>query len=92
MPVSVLIPSPLQKLTNGQALVTAEGATVADVVASLEAQFPGMKDRLCDPEGRLRRFTNIYLNNEDIRFAENERTAVKEGDELSIVPAVAGGR
>ncbi len=92
MPVSVLIPSPLQKLTNGQAVVKAEGATVADVVSSLEAQFPGMKDRLCDAEGKLRRFTNIYLNNEDIRFAENEKTAVKEGDELSIVPAVAGGR
>lgn len=92
MPVSVLIPSPLQKLTDGQAVVKAEGATVADVVTSLEAQFPGMKDRLCDAEGKLRRFTNIYLNNEDIRFAENEKTAVKEGDELSIVPAVAGGR
>lgn len=92
MAVSVLIPSPLQKLTNGQAVVTAEGATINDVVSSLEAQFPGMKDRLCDAEGKLRRFTNIYLNNEDIRFAENEKTAVKDGDELSIVPAVAGGR
>jgi molybdopterin converting factor small subunit len=92
MPVTVLIPSPLQKLTSGQAVVKAEGADINGVVASLEAQFPGIKDRLCDPEGKLRRFTNIYLNNEDIRFAENEKTAVKDGDELSIVPAVAGGR
>jgi len=91
MPVTVLVPTPLQKLTNGNAEVTAEGATVAQVVASLEAQFPGIKDRLCDESGRLRRFVNVYVNNEDIRFQDNEETAVKDGDELSIIPAIAGG-
>lgn len=91
MPVTVLVPTPLQKLTNGNAEVTAEGANVAQVVASLEAQFPGIKERLCDESGRLRRFVNVYVNNEDIRFQDNEETAVKDGDELSIIPAIAGG-
>lgn len=91
MPVTVLVPTPLQKLTNGNAEVTAEGANVGEVVASLEAQFPGIKDRLCDESGRLRRFVNVYVNNEDIRFQDNEETAVKDGDELSIIPAIAGG-
>ena len=91
MPVTVLVPTPLQKLTNGNAEVSAEGANVAEVVASLEAQFPGIKDRLCDESGRLRRFVNVYVNNEDIRFENNEETAVKDGDELSIIPAIAGG-
>jgi molybdopterin synthase sulfur carrier subunit len=91
MPVTVLVPTPLQKLTNGNAEVSADGATIADVVASLETQFPGIKERLCDDSGRLRRFVNVYLNNEDIRFAQNEETPVKDGDELSIIPAIAGG-
>ena len=91
MAVTVLIPTPLQKLTNGQPEVRAEGDTVGQVVASLEVQFPGIKERLCDDSGRLRRFVNVYVNNEDIRFQQNEETAVKEGDELSIIPAIAGG-
>lgn len=91
MAVTVLIPTPLQKLTDGQGEVRAEGGTVGEVVASLEAQFPGVRERLCDASGRLRRFVNVYLNNEDIRFSQNEETAVKDGDELSIVPAIAGG-
>jgi molybdopterin synthase sulfur carrier subunit len=91
MPVTVLVPTPLQKLTNGNAEVSADGANIADVVASLETQFPGIKERLCDDSGRLRRFVNVYLNNEDIRFAQNEETPVKDGDELSIIPAIAGG-
>lgn len=91
MPVTVLIPTPLQKLTNGSGEVSADGNTVADVVSSLEAQFPGIKERLCDDSGKLRRFVNVYLNNEDIRFSENEATAVKDGDEISIIPAIAGG-
>ncbi len=91
MAVTVLIPTPLQKLTNGQPEVQAEGATVGDVVAALEGQFSGIKDRLCDDQGRLRRFVNVYLNNEDIRFLQNEETPVKDGDELSIIPAIAGG-
>lgn len=91
MAVTVLVPTPLQKLTNGSAEVRAEGATVAGVVSSLEAQFPGIRERLCDEQGRLRRFVNVYVNNEDIRFQENEETPVKDGDELSIIPAIAGG-
>ena len=91
MPVTVLIPTPLQKLTNGNAEVKADGSTVADVVLSLEAQFPGIQARLCDESGKLRRFANVYVNNEDIRFNDGEETALKDGDELSIVPAVAGG-
>lgn len=92
MAVTVLIPTPLQKLTNGQAEVKAEGATVAGVISSLEAQFPGIKERLCDANGKLRRFANVYVNNEDIRFEQGEETPLKDGDEVSIVPAVAGGR
>ena len=91
MAVTVLVPTPLQKLTNGSAEVRADGGTVAEVVSSLEAQFPGIKERLCDDSGRLRRFVNVYVNNEDIRFQQNEDTPVKEGDELSIIPAIAGG-
>ncbi len=91
MAVTVLIPTPLQRLTNGQGEVRAEGGTVAEVIASLEAQFPGVRERLCTEDGRLRRFANVYVNNEDIRFQQNEETAVKEGDEISIIPAVAGG-
>jgi molybdopterin synthase sulfur carrier subunit len=91
MPVTVLIPTPLQKLTNGQPEVTASGGTIREVVASLEAAFPGIRDRLCDDTGNLRRFVNVYVNNEDIRFQDNEETAVKEGDEISIIPAIAGG-
>jgi sulfur-carrier protein len=91
MAVTVLIPTPLQKLTNGQSEVTAEGATVGAVVSSLEQQFPGIQDRLCDGSGKLRRFVNVYLNNEDIRHLQNEETGVKDGDELSIIPAIAGG-
>lgn len=91
MAVTVLIPTPLQKLTNGQGEVKAEGATVGDVVASLEQQFPGIKERLCDANGKLRRFVNVYVNNDDIRFAQSEETALKDGDEISIIPAIAGG-
>lgn len=91
MAVTVLIPTPLQKLTNGQGEVKADGATVGDVVSSLEQQFPGIKERLCDANGKLRRFVNVYVNNDDIRFAQNEETELKDGDELSIIPAIAGG-
>lgn len=91
MAVTVLIPTPLQKLTNGNAEVKAEGSTVGEIVTALETQFPGIKERLCDDSGKLRRFVNVYVNNEDIRFEQNEETPVKDGDELSIIPAIAGG-
>jgi MoaD family protein len=91
MAVTVLIPTPLQKLTNGSAEVKAEGTTVGEIVNALEAQFPGIKERLCDDSGKLRRFVNVYVNSEDIRFEQNEETPVKDGDEVSIIPAIAGG-
>jgi len=91
MAVTILIPTPLQRLTDGQAEVKTEGSTIQEVVNAMEAQFPGIKERLCDESGKLRRFVNVYVNNEDIRFHQNEDTPVKDGDELSIIPAIAGG-
>ena len=91
MAVTVRIPTPLRTLTGGADEVAADGATVAEVIESLEASHPGMKDRLCDDKG-VRRFVNLYANDEDIRFLDNLETALKDGDTLSIVPAIAGGR
>lgn len=91
MAIVVRIPTPLQKLTGDKAEVTAEGGTVQDLLADLDRQFPGLKDRLCDPNGKLRRFVNLYVNEEDIRFLKQESTALKDGDEVSIIPAIAGG-
>ncbi len=87
----VRIPTPLRKLTGDQEVVTAEGATIADILASLDTTFPGLNDRLCDEEGNVRRFVNIFVNDEDIRFLEEKATPVKDTDEISIVPAIAGG-
>lgn len=92
MPITVRVPTPLQKMTNNQAEVQAEGSSVKEILANLESQFPGIKDRLYDEQGKLRRFINFYVNNEDIRFLQGEETAIKEGDEVSVVPAIAGGR
>ncbi len=91
MSVVVRIPTPLQKLTAEKAEVSAEGATVQDLLQDLERQFPGLKERLCDPNGKLRRFVNLYINEEDIRFLKQEATPLKDGDEVSIIPAIAGG-
>ena len=88
---TVRIPTPLRKLTNGKEEVAAAGATIAEVIASLEAHYPGLKERICDEAGKVRRFVNIFANDEDIRFLENLDTPVKESDEISIVPAIAGG-
>ena len=92
MPVTVRIPTPLRSLTRGSAEVQAKGDTVDDLVGDLERQFPGMKERLVDDSGALRRFINIYVNEEDIRFLHAGRTSLKDGDQVSIVPAIAGGR
>lgn len=89
--VKVLIPTPLRKLTADQDTVTADADSVAALMAALETQHPGIGGRLMDEEGNLRRFVNLYLNGEDIRFLQGKETALKEGDELSIVPAIAGG-
>jgi sulfur-carrier protein len=91
MPVQVRIPTPLRKLTGEQESVTAAGATIAEVLASLDATYPGLIERICDDSGNIRRFVNVFLNDEDIRFLEERNTPVKENDEISIVPAIAGG-
>lgn len=91
MAVKVRIPSPLMKLTSNQGEVTAEGSNVKEVFENLEKQFPGIKERVYDENGQLRRFINIYVNEEDIRFMDGESSSVKDGDEVSIIPAIAGG-
>ena len=91
MATTIRIPTPLRKLTGDQELVEAEGSTVGELLDALDVRFPGLKERICDEQGNVRRFVNIFLNDEDIRFLDNKATAVKEGDELSIVPAIAGG-
>ena len=92
MAVNIKIPTPLRGLTNGADMASADGAaTVGEAIEQLEQQFPGMRERLLDDTGELRRFVNIYVNGEDIRFLDGLATGIKAGDEVSIVPAVAGG-
>ena len=91
MAIKVRIPTPLMKLTDNQSEVSAEGANISDIINNLENQFNGIKDRICEENGAPRRFINIYINEEDIRFLEGEKTTVKDGDEISIIPAIAGG-
>ena len=88
---TVRIPTPLRKLTQGAEEVSASGKNIGELIADLEKKFPGIKERICDEQGEIRRFVNIYVNGDDIRFLDNLQTAVKEGDEVSIVPAIAGG-
>jgi molybdopterin synthase sulfur carrier subunit len=92
MALTVRIPTPLRSLTKGSAEVQAAGETVADVLHDLERQFPGIGERLLDETGELRRFVNVYVNDEDIRFLDGKKTSLKPGDHVSIVPAIAGGR
>ena len=91
MSVLVRIPTPLQKITQNQTQVAAEGSDIVSLFDELEKQFPGIKERIFDETGSLRRFVNIYINDEDIRFLDGDKTALKDGDEVSIVPAIAGG-
>ncbi|HEY9725942.1 MAG TPA: MoaD/ThiS family protein [Chroococcales cyanobacterium] len=91
MTVKVLIPTALQKFTNEQATIECSGNSVSELLDSLEQSCPGIKDRLCDDQGKPRRFLNFYVNSEDIRFLEGTDTSLQDGDEVSIVPAVAGG-
>jgi molybdopterin synthase sulfur carrier subunit len=91
MSTTIRIPTPMRKLTNDQELVQANGANVGELIDDLEKTFPGIKERVCDEKGNVRRFVNIFVNDEDIRFMEDKATAVKPGDEISIVPAIAGG-
>ena len=92
MAVVVRIPTPLQKFTKNQSAVQVESSTIQDMVNDLEQSFPGIRERLCDEHGAIRKFINLYLNDEDIRFIDGEKTALKDGDEVAIIPAIAGGQ
>jgi molybdopterin synthase sulfur carrier subunit len=92
MSVKVMIPTPLRNLTQNQAEVSAEGATIGELIENLGKNYDGLKGRILDENGKIRRFVNIYLNEEDIRFLQGEATALKAGDQISIVPAIAGGK
>jgi len=91
MAVKVRIPSPLRGLTNEQDVVAGDGGTLGAIINGLESDFPGIKERICDDTGEIRRFVNIYVNGEDVRFLDGLATELKGGEEISIVPAVAGG-
>ena len=91
MSVKVRIPAPLRKLTNDQPVVEVEGKTIQDLLAALDKKHPGLKERICDESGQVRRFVNIFVNGEDIRFKDGAKTTVTEGAEVSIIPAIAGG-
>ena len=91
MSITVRIPSPLQKLTRNQEEIKLEGANVKELIESLERDFPGVKERICDEAGKVRKFINIYVNGEDVRFLQQDATPLKDGDEVSIIPAIAGG-
>ncbi|MDM7952906.1 MAG: MoaD/ThiS family protein [Cyanobium sp. CZS 25K] len=91
MAIQVLIPTPLQKFTNDEASVSLEASSIDALLQALEGRYPGIQARLCDENGKLRRFLNLYVNSEDIRFLDNQATVLSDGDEVSIVPAVAGG-
>ena len=91
MAAKIRIPTPLRKLTNNEELIDVNAATVGDAITELQTRFPGIKERLLDDSGAVRRFVNVYVNEEDIRFLQNQQTPVKTGDEISIIPAIAGG-
>jgi sulfur-carrier protein len=91
MPVTVRIPTPLRKLTHDEEIVQVAATTVGGAIAELQTRYPGIKERLTDDAGTVRRFVNVYVNEEDIRFLQNQDTALKDGDEISIIPAIAGG-
>ena len=92
MPVSVKVPTPLRKFTAGAESVEGSGDTVGALMDDLEGRHPGLKERICDEQGKVRRFVNLYVNGDDIRFLQKLDTQVKDGDEVSIVPAIAGGK
>ena len=92
MSVTVRIPAPLRKVTRERDVVTADGGrSLLEMINRLDKEYPGLKERLCDESGEIRRFVNLYINGEDVRFLSGLETPVKAGDEVSIVPAVAGG-
>jgi molybdopterin synthase sulfur carrier subunit len=91
MATKVRIPAPLRKLTKDQAIVEVEGASIEEIIANLEKKYPGLRERVCDESGQIRRFINVFVNGEDIRFKEGAKTQVASGSEVSIIPAIAGG-
>lgn len=91
MAAKVRVPAPLRKLTKDQAVVDSKGTTIEEVLSDLEKNYPGIKERICDETGQVRRFINIFLNGEDIRFKEGIKTKVADAAEVSIIPAIAGG-
>jgi len=91
MSLKVIIPTPLRKLTSGAEVVEIEASTVKEVLDNLDAKYPGFRSSLCDESGALRRFINIYLDGEDVRFLDNLATPVVDGSEIAIVPAISGG-
>lgn len=91
MPIQVRIPVQLRTLTNGAEIVSVSGSSVQQLIENMESHYPGIKDRLCEADGRVRRFVNIFVNEEDIRFLENLDTPITDKDEISIIPAIAGG-
>jgi MoaD family protein len=91
MAQKVRIPTPLRKLTNNEEIVEINAPTIGDAISELQARYPGIKERLLDEAGAVRRFVNVYVNEEDIRFLQNQNTKLKDGDEISIIPAIAGG-
>ena len=91
MAVRVHVTSVIQRVVGGQRQLDAEGATVIELIDDIEARYPGFREQLVDSDGRLHRFVNVYLNDEDVRFMQGAETALSEGDEVSILPALAGG-
>ncbi len=91
MSVTVKIPTPLRRLTQDKDIVQVDAGSLAEAISGLDSSFPGIKERICDEAGELRRFVNVYINGEDVRFLSGLQTPLKQGDEVSIVPAVAGG-
>ncbi len=91
MPINVRIPPPLLSITGGKTEVEVMSSNINNLLDELEKNYPGMKERLCDEQGELRRFVNIYVNEEDIRFLDGKETLINDGDEVSIIPAIAGG-
>jgi len=91
MSIKVRIPTPLQKLAKDKDVVECDAKDIEGLIEELGKTFPGLKERICDENGKIRRFLNIYVNDEDIRFLKMDKTALKDGDEVSIIPAIAGG-
>jgi molybdopterin synthase sulfur carrier subunit len=91
MPINIRIPTPLRKLTHDEEVVETTADSIGAAISDLETRYPGIQERLLDEAGEVRRFVNVYVNEEDIRFLDNKDTALKDGDEVSIIPAIAGG-